>query len=236
MSEGSGLLDADAAARYIDVSPKELESLARSGVIPRTNGKFHPLQLVRGYIAHIRTSEARKNEKPTQREIADHLEFADDRVVRAQLAKLGLKHGEVTLAEIRRAYILDLRAKASGRSEEQQLSLAKARALQAEADRRLKELELFERVGKLVPVEVLEPKLTAWAGTACSEVSNVVEHIIVGIESRYGISIERTGIARRLESTFVVIGRSPLDDDGDAGAGWPSLETTSEGADAQVVN
>nr|VFK48099.1 MAG: hypothetical protein BECKTC1821E_GA0114239_11027 [Candidatus Kentron sp. TC] len=57
-----GYLDLDAAARFVGVTPGELDKLARAGAIQRGNGRFHPLRLVRGYVDHVRTEGERRED------------------------------------------------------------------------------------------------------------------------------------------------------------------------------
>lgn len=208
MATADGLIDLDAAARFIGETPKELERLVRIGAVPRENGRFHPVKLVRGYVDHVREEAKRANEKPTQVEIAAHLDMSE-RNARDVLQKLGIDNKASTLEEIRTAYIRYLRELAAGRGGEDQYDLTKQKARQAEADANLKELEYWTRLDRFVSVDELEPLLASWAATGRSEVENAIERIVTGIESKYGIEIEREIIDAPLDAAFGAIAAYP---------------------------
>lgn len=106
-------------------------------------------------------------------------------------------------------YAAHLREIAAGRGGEDQYDLTKQKARQAEADANLKELEYWTRLERFVSVDELEPLLASWAATARSEVENAVERIVNGVESRYGIEIEREIIDAPLNAAFDAIAAYP---------------------------
>src|SRR5690606_21772953 len=96
-----------------------------------------------------------------------------------------------TMGEWLLAYCASLREVAAGRGGDEQVAMAEARARQARFDADLRELEFFEKIGALVQVEDIEPLLSGWAATGRAELLHAVDTIIAGIESRYGIEIDR---------------------------------------------
>ena len=180
MSEG--LLDVDAAARFVGITPKELQKLASNGEIQRQNGKFHPVALVRGFVEHIRNDAKRKYEQPTQVEIARHLDMSE-RNLRELLRKLGIDHTTTTLDKIRTAYIQDLREKAAGRGGDDQANLTKQRAGESAVNTALKRLDYHERLGSLIHAEDAALVITDWCSTANREYRSGIAKLIGEIQS-----------------------------------------------------
>lgn len=206
MSEG--MIDANAAARFINVTPKELQSLVANGVIQKNSGKFHPVQLVHSYVNHIRGESERLLNSPTQAEISKHLSMSE-RNLRDVLRGLNIDHKTYSLDEIRDAYIKDLREKAAGRGGDEQQSLTKARTREAQINTQTKELEYFTKVGLLVPVDEIEPILQSWAVLARSEVMNALDKVTAFLESKHGIEIEQGLIDDSLGAAFTAIADYP---------------------------
>lgn len=183
-----GLLDVDAAARFIGVIPKELSRLANEGIIPRQSGRFHPVQLVQAYIKYV--CDKNDDDKPcTQVELGEHLGVSD-RSIREICKRNGWNSEFMSRREFRLAYIEDLREKAAGRSGEDQAALTKARTQDAMAGANLKELQYHQTVGNLVPVNEIEPLLVDWAANGRAQVVNAKERAIAAIESKYDIEID----------------------------------------------
>lgn len=132
-------------------------------------------------------------EKPTQAELAKHLDMSE-RNLRDVLRALGLDHREATREAIRIAYIRDLRDKAAGRGGNEQASLAKSRIREAEANAQLKELQFHKEVGSLVPVADIEQLLDAWATAGRSELQNAMEKFATSMMSQHKILISQDQI------------------------------------------
>lgn len=127
----------DAAARLIDLAPGELAALANRGVIPRVGRNAYALvPVVHGYINHLREEQIRLDKRPTQPEIAAHLDISDRRL-RELLAEWSIDHKQSSLSEIRIRYIRKLREEAAGRATDGDLDLAtqRARLAKEQADR-----------------------------------------------------------------------------------------------------
>jgi len=194
-----GLIDSDAAARFIGETPKNLERLVRLGVIPRKSGRFNPIQLVHGYINHIKSESSRKNNRPLQTEIAAHLDMSE-RNARDVLKRLEIDHKESPLDEIRIKYIRYLRELAAGRGGDKQADLTESKIRQAEADARLKELAYFEKIEMLVDAEWVSEQIANHATVTRTEVENSIEQIVAAIESEHGVTVERTKIEKALSA------------------------------------
>ena len=127
----------DAAARLIDLAPGELAALANRGVIPRIGRNAYALvPVVHSYINHLREEQIRIDKRPTQPEIAAHLDISDRRL-RELLAEWSIDHKQSSLSEIRTRYIRKLREEAAGRATDGDLDLAtqRARLAKEQADR-----------------------------------------------------------------------------------------------------
>ena len=199
MSAGS--LDADSAARFVGITPKELQSLVRTGQIQRVDGKFHPVQLVREYIASIRAENNRANDNPTQVEIARHLDMSD-RNLRDVLNKIDKSSSKNTMEEIRVGYIQHLREQAAGRGGDDQVSLTKARTREAEASASLKELMIAEKAGQLVPMDEIEPGWAALIVAARTELLILPDKLAMEVKTRYGIDIDPALIEERIHESL----------------------------------
>lgn len=166
---------------------------------------------------------------PTQLEIARHLDMSE-RNARDVLKALGIDWQSSSLDDIRIAYIRDLREKAAGRGGEDQQTLTKARAQEAEVNARLKELQYQREIGKLILGEEIEPMLATWAATARSEVGFAVEKLIAGIVSQHGIEVDQDVIDDALSAAYDAISDYPEKFTSDDGEDWPSMASSAESA------
>lgn len=96
-----------------------------------------------------------------------------------------------TLQDWLLAYCGALREVAAGRGGDEQHTLTGEKARQTRIDADLKELQYYERIGRLVSTDAIEPVLDGWASTARAEFTNAVDQIVAGIESRHGITVDR---------------------------------------------
>jgi len=184
-----GLLDSDAASRLIGVTPNELAKLVKDGIIDRQNGKFHIIGLVRKYIEHLKTEAKRKEEKPTQVEIAKHLDMSE-RNLRDVLRTLDIDHKQHTLSEITTAYIRDMREKAAGRGGDDQANLSKARAEESMIKTALARLDYNERLGNLILGEDVAGVMNEWARSTNREIQQGFHKLVGEIQSTYKITVE----------------------------------------------
>lgn len=148
------------AARLLGLAPAELSRLADQGAVQRV-GKdaFQLLALVQGYISHLKAEHQRLVQRPTQAEIAEHLDVSTRRV-RELAVEWGIDSREVALGEWRLRYIRKLREEAAGRAATGDLDLVaeRARLAKVQADR----IEMQNAVTRkeLAPVELIEEVLT----------------------------------------------------------------------------
>jgi len=144
----------------------------------------------------------------TLKSIAAHLDMTE-RNLRDVLVKIKLDHRSATVTDIRVAYIRHLRNQAAGRGGSHQETATLAKIRESEASAQLKELDFFEKIKLLVPVEEIEPMLDNWAVLARSEVKNAMDKIIANLESKHGVEIEQGFIDESLGSAFTAIGSYP---------------------------
>lgn len=187
MSEG--LIDANAAARFINVAPKELQKLVADGVIHKSNGKFHPVQLVHSYVNHIRDEIVRKMENPTQVEIAKHLSMSE-RNLRDVLRRLSLDHRTSTLDEIREEYLRDIRETAAGRGGDEQQSLTKARTEESEIKAAKLRVEFHREIGSVIYTKDAASVISLWCRQANIDYTQGFNKLVSEIQSRYNLKVD----------------------------------------------
>lgn len=155
----SAHLNHDTAARLLDLTPSELTRLVSLGVIPRVDKNAYALgPIVHTYVGFLRDEQARGDLRPTQAEIAAHLDISDRRL-RELLTEFGLDHKQVPLSEIRVRYLRKLREEAAGRAAGGDLDLAGERALLARAQREGQEIKNNVSRGTYAPIELLSDVL-----------------------------------------------------------------------------
>jgi len=188
-----GLIDADAAARIIEVTPRELKKLVDNGNVKRQNGKYHPVQLFRDYIAYIKKDKLRT---PTQVEIAMHLDMSE-RNVRDVLAGIGDKTHRAgdwwkqsTIDEIQLLYIRDLREKAAGRGGESQSELARARTDESLMKAAKLRLEYQREINLVVSAEDAAEVIIEWARQANMDYTQGINKLVSGIQNKYSIKVD----------------------------------------------
>lgn len=201
MSETDGLLDLDTAARLIDIPPRELERLASNGVIERDSGRYHPIKLIRGYAAHVRTEAQRVNKSPTQVEVARHLDMSE-RNARDVLHALNIDWRNTPLDDIRTAYIRDLREKAAGRGGDDQTALTRARVRDHTASAELKELQIMERAGELTEINDTEQKTLAMITAARTELLALPDELAQELRALYGVDVDAGLIEDRIHDAL----------------------------------
>jgi phage terminase Nu1 subunit (DNA packaging protein) len=172
MSEKSGITH-DTASRLIGVTPGELETLVRDGVVRREDKNRYTVPvLVLDYITHLREAKNKLETAPRQVETAAHVDLSD-RSVRELENKLGLTAGGYSLTEFRIAYIRHLREQAAGRATEGDLDLAteRARLAKEQADKISYQNAITRR--ELAPSYLLEEVLAA-AGAKVAAVLDAI--------------------------------------------------------------
>ena len=173
MSQPSNTISHDAAARILKLAPADLTRLVDQGVVQRVaKDAYQLIPLVHGYIEHLRTEQQRSIQRPTQAEIAEHLDISDRRV-RELAAEWAVDSRELTLNEWRLRYLRKLREEAAGRAGTGDLDLVseRARLAKAQADR----IEMQNAVTRkqLAPTELIEEVL-ARAGTRAAKLLDTI--------------------------------------------------------------
>lgn len=136
MSKPGGI-NHDVAAQLLGITPGELNGLVRDGHVRRLDANsYSAAAAVQDYIAYVKSTQTRREERPTQAEIAAHLDISDRRL-RELLTEWGLDHKQATQTELRQRYIRKLREEAAGRATTGPLDLAteRARLASEQADR-----------------------------------------------------------------------------------------------------
>lgn len=160
MSQPANTISHDAAARVLKLPPADLARLVDQGAVPRVaKDAYQLIPLVHGYIDHLRAEQQRIVQRPTQAEIAEHLDISTRRV-RELATEWGIDSREVSLGEWRVRYIAKLREEAAGRAGTGDLDLVaeRARLAKVQADR----IEMQNAVTRkeLAPAELIEEVLS----------------------------------------------------------------------------
>lgn len=163
----------DAAARLVKLTPAELTRLVDQGAIPRIAKDAYQIgPLIQGYIDHLRAEQQRLIQRPTQAEIAEHLDISERRV-RELATEWGIDSRQHTLSEWRLRYLRKLREEAAGRAATGDLDLVveRARLAKAQADR----IEMQNAVtrNELAPVELIE-EILARAGVKAAKLLDTI--------------------------------------------------------------
>lgn len=183
----AGLLDVDAAANLIGISPKELQKLATDGAVKRQNGMYHAVRLVRDYVGHI-MAEAKAKEYLGQAAIAKRLDMSE-RNLRDILQNLNIDHKTTKVNDIVIAYVRDLREKAAGRGGNDQLNLSKQRAEESAVKTAMMRLDYNRQIGLLVPGEDAALAITDWCSTANREYRSGFSKLKAEIQSVFKVDI-----------------------------------------------
>lgn len=171
----------DAAARLVKLPPADLAKLVDQGAVPRVaRDAYSLIPLVHGYIDHLRAEQQRIIQRPTQSEIAEHLDISDRRV-RELAAEWAIDSKQITLAEWRLRYLRKLREEAAGRAAVGDLDLATERARLAKEQADKFAMQNAVTRGELAPVILLEEILTKTA----SKIAGIFDAIPGNIHRRF---------------------------------------------------
>lgn len=177
----SGHLSLDVAAKLLGVTPNELDRLARDGLVQRQDKDKYPLvTLVRDYIAHLQAEAQRPNRRPSQRELAEHLDMSE-RNLRDVLGAIGLDHRSSSRDEIRIGYIRHLREQAAGRGTGNGLNLAEERAGLAREQKYLAQLRKQQVLGEWAPID----NLTLALSRVTAQMASAMETIPVQLKRQF---------------------------------------------------
>lgn len=173
MSTPPNTINHDTAARLLKLTPDDLARLVAQGHIPRVAKDAYLIPpLVHGYIDHLRADHQRLIERPTQDEIAEHLDISTRRV-RELSTEWGVESKTIDLATWRLTYLRQLREKAAGRATDGTLDLATERAHLAKAQRERVEMQNAVTRRELAPVILIEQVLA----NAGSKVAGILDAI-----------------------------------------------------------
>lgn len=163
----------DTAARLLKLAPAELTKLVDQGAIPRVAKDAYLLPaLVQGYIDHLRAEQQRITQRPTQDEIAEHLDLSTRRI-RELASEWGIDSKSISLADWRIRYLRKLREEAAGRATAGDLDLATERARLAAAQADKVEMQNAQSREELAPVVYLTEVL-AKAGARAAAILEAI--------------------------------------------------------------
>lgn len=150
----------DTAARVLKLAPADLSRLVDQGAVPRIAKDTYSLfPLIHAYLDHLRAEQARIIQRPTQAEIAEHLDISERRV-RELAVEWGIDSRETSLGAWRIRYLRHLREQAAGRAAAGDLDLAteRARLAKEQADRIAMQNAVTRK--ELAPAYLIEEVLT----------------------------------------------------------------------------
>ncbi|MGY6214972.1 terminase small subunit [Methylolobus aquaticus] len=150
------------------------------------------MTLVRDYMDHLRSEDDRRNQRPKQRELAEHLDLSE-RALRDLLSDLGIDHKQCTRDEVRVAYIRRLREQAAGRATSGDLSLSEERAGLAREQKLLARIRKRRELGEWAPIE----NITLVLSRVTSQMASTFDGIPVQLKRRFpGVTAEQMGVIR----------------------------------------
>lgn len=173
MSQPANTISHDAAARVLKLAPADLARLVDQGAVPRVSRDAYQLMpLVHGYLDHLRAEQDRIIQRPTQAEIAEHLDISDRRV-RELAVEWGIDSREISLSAWRIRYLRQLREQAAGRAAAGDLDLAveRARLAKEQADRIAMQNAVTRK--ELAPAHLIEEVL-ARAGARAAKLLDTI--------------------------------------------------------------
>ena len=171
-------------------------------------------------------------EWPNPNEVAKQTQFArmagiSQPAVHQLLSKGVLEQGQ-TYAEWLGAYLENLRTQAAGREQDERLVTERIR--QSRADANLKDLEYFERLGKVVWVDDVAEQLDRLVNAVQLGISSATGLIIEGIESRYSITLDDELVHAPLRAALASVAGelekpAPADSESGAGSGTATADS-----------
>lgn len=177
----------DVLARILDITIDEVRRLSSAGVLIKAGpDKYNLFGSVRGYIQYLREQDKKP---PTQIEIAEHLDMSE-RNARDVLSILKIDWRSSSKTFIRVAYIRHLREQAAGRGGDDQGKLTTARTREAEASAQLKELQIMEKAGMLIPANMVKPGIEAMITAARTELLTLPDKVAAAIKALDGHDID----------------------------------------------
>lgn len=133
-----------------------------------------------------------------------------------------------TLGDWLLAYCERLRTEAAGRGGDDQAALTRARTREAEASAQLKELQIMERAGQLVPGDEIEPQLQAMVTAARTELLALPDALAQELRALYGVEIDASLIEERIHVALAHLADRLQDDlAGDVDAGGAGVGTAA---------
>jgi Phage DNA packaging protein, Nu1 subunit of terminase len=157
----------------LKLAPADLARLVDQGAVPRVSRDAYQLMpLVHGYLDHLRAEQDRIIQRPTQTEIAEHLDISDRRV-RELAVEWGIDSREISLSAWRIRYLRHLREQAAGRAAAGDLDLAveRARLAKEQADRIAMQNAVTRK--ELAPTHLIEEVL-ARAGARAAKLLDTI--------------------------------------------------------------
>lgn len=222
----------DVIARILDITKDEVKRLAGADVLIKTGpDKYNLFGSVKGYIQYLREQNKRA---PTQIEVAEHLDMSE-RNARDILSVLQIDWRESTMSKIRVAYIRDLREKAAGRGGDDQYQLTKNRAREADMSATLKELQIAEKTGILVPAADVEALIVAIITAARTELLTLPDKIAMDIKALEGVDIDPSLIQEHIHESLQHLANGlPSNTTGNAREGAADLGAAAQADDDRV--
>lgn len=159
--------------------------------------------------------------------------FASIVGVTQQAISKQVKEGVLKPGASLRTWLVDycehLREEAAGRGGEDQKNLTKARTMDALASAELRQLQIKEKAGELVPVAEIEPLLMAMVTAARTELLALPDKLAAELKALTGAEVDASLIEERIHDALNHLGTSLQDlAAGDDDAGGESVVAASE--------
>lgn len=147
----------------------------------------------------------------TLQQIADHLGFGISDAGK-HMKMLGINYVELSMDEIRLAYLTRLRKVAAQTMSEDGVDLVKERALTERVTRQIKELDLAERKGELIAVDQLKSSLRNSFLHIKTTMRGSAAKIKTIVDTRYGIDLDSEIIKLEIDNALSELSRYSTSD------------------------
>lgn len=236
MVQPANTINHDAAAHVLKLAPAELSRLVERGAVSRVaKDAYQLIPLVQGYLDHLRAEQTRVIQRPSQAEIAEHLDISERRV-REIATEWAIDSREVSLVAWRVRYLRQLREQAAGRAAAGDLDLAseRARLAKEQADRISMQNAVTRK--ELAPAELIEEILTRTGAKAARLLDTIPGELKRRAPQLTADDISAiAGVIAKVRNLAAAISLTSLEDDEDQAEESAASQSREEAATESLL-
>jgi terminase small subunit / prophage DNA-packing protein len=222
----------DVICRLLNLSLPEFKKLVSSGVIPKEGAdKFSLTKVVPAYIKYISDTD---NRPISQTKLAAHLGMSDRNLRDVLKDKLKIDHRITPLSEVRLKYIEYIRGQAAGHSDGSENNLLEIRANKEKTEWRLKEIELSEKLGELIPAADTSSMFDQLVIAFRAAMLVLGDNLKTTIDAAYGIDVDLELINEPIDDALQRLSSFEADAGEDSNGGSEESCSASEDDDDGV--